>query len=69
MQGLILLDVTPLPMGLVTIGGVMTKLIERSTTTPTKAALTLTTNADNQPRSLIKISEGERRRTRVQPSR
>ena len=55
------MDVTPLPMGVVTVSGLMTKLIKRSTTTPHQCGSNLDDNADNQPRSLIKISEDERR--------
>ena len=59
-KGLLLLDVTPLSLGIETLGGVCTKIIDRNTTIPTKKSQVFSTAADNQPSVEVNVLQGER---------
>ena len=67
-KDVLLLDVTPLSLGIETLGGVMTKIIEKNTTIPTKAAQTFSTAEDNQSAVTVHVLQGEREQARFNKS-
>ncbi|PTK86386.1 molecular chaperone DnaK, partial [Staphylococcus gallinarum] len=67
-KDVLLLDVTPLSLGIETMGGVMTKLIEKNTTVPTKASQTFSTADDNQTAVTVHVLQGERDRASANKS-
>jgi molecular chaperone DnaK len=67
-KDVLLLDVTPLSLGIETMGGVMTKLIEKNTTVPTKASQTFSTADDNQTAVTVHVLQGERERANANKS-
>ncbi len=67
-KGMLLLDVTPLSLGIETLGGVCTKIIERNTTIPTKKSQIFSTAADNQPSVEVNVLQGEREVARANKS-
>jgi len=67
-KDVLLLDVTPLSLGIETLGGVSTKIIEKNTTVPTKASQTFSTAEDNQPAVTVHVLQGEREQARYNKS-